>query len=200
MTDNVTDTYSAGFYNTGNTLKGPKGDPGEEGPQGPAGPQGPQGFPGQGYAGPQGPRGPQGVEGPEGPEGPEGEQGPQGPVGAAGPEGRGYTIPINFSFTPEADERLLLHAFVDTVTFPADFVGACSGFCLTPPTAPFVLSILKNGVQVASVTVSTGGNVSFSTSGIPLAFVPGDRLIIKCPEIPDATIADLGASIKGTRL
>lgn len=198
MPDSIHDTS---FYAMGALdLTGPKGDQGPPGEPGPAGEPGPEGKPGeQGIQGPPGIQGPQGPRGPEGPVGPEGPMG-VGPAGPPGPEGRGYTIPINFTFTPEADERLLMHAFVDTVTFPANFVGASAGFCLTPPTAPFTITLLKNGQPTASLVVSPNGGVTFSTGGAPLEFVPGDTLIFQCPSLPDATVADFGASIKGTRL
>lgn len=196
MPDSIHDTS---FYALGALdLTGPQGPPGATGPAGPAGPQGPEGPPGD--QGIQGPRGLQGPQGPVGPEGPIGPEGPPGPIGPAGPEGRGYTIPVNFTYTPTASERLLAHAFVDTVTFPTNFVGASSGFCLTPPKDYFAMAFIKNGVEAARVVVAPDGSVSFSTFNVPLAFVPGDRLIVQCPATTDASIADFAASIKGTRV
>lgn len=198
MADNFHDTslYSEGSLD----LTGPQGEEGATGPAGPAGPQGPQGIPGEqgpiGPVGPEGPQGPQGADGDVGPQGPEGPEGPQGPAGPAG--STAFTIPICFTFTPSAGEKLMLLAFSENVTFPSNF-GGSHGFVDVAPDADFVINIVKNGSIAGTITIGTDSSVVFSTAGLPLAFVPGDRMTIQCQATEDATIADFGATLAGNR-
>lgn len=203
MADTLHDTS---FYGTGSLdLTGPQGAqgaPGPAGPPGPQGPQGPQGIPGDvgamGPVGPQGPQGPQGdtgIQGPTGATGAAGEQGPQGVPGSTA-----YALPIQIvTPSPSADEVLLLHVFAEAVSFPPNFNGSRS-YIGVPPSGLWVLSIQKNGAEVGTVTVSTGGASTFaSASGLPVGFVAGDRLEAVSPHTPDAALERCAFTLIGTR-
>ncbi len=203
MADTLHDTS---FYGTGGLdltgPQGPQGDTGPAGPPGPQGPQGTQGIPGDvgamGPVGPQGPQGPQGDTGIQGPTGATGPTGAEGPVGVPG--STAYALPVQVTApTPSADEVLLLHVFAEAVSFPANFSGAQS-YIGTTPASSWVLSLRKNGAEVGTITVTTGGGVSFSsTSGLPVGFAAGDRLEAVAPHAPDAALAMCAFTLIGTR-
>jgi hypothetical protein len=85
------------------------------------------------------------------------------------------------------------------VWLPDDFVGA-KFHCKTNPAATTVISVLKNGTQIGTVSISTSGVATFSTIATgEEAFVAGDTLRIDGPSSADATLADFGITFAAQR-
>jgi hypothetical protein len=85
------------------------------------------------------------------------------------------------------------------VWFQDDFAGS-KFHCKTNPAATTVISVLKNGTQIGTVSISTSGVATFSTiaSGEE-AFVGGDTLRIDGPTSADAALADFGITFAAQR-
>lgn len=116
--------------------------------------------------------------------------------GGGGSGDTGYRVGFFFIDTPVTDEPLLRHCFTDAVTFGDDFAGS-AGSVGTNPTATFTLDVLKNGVSVGSIEVSTSGVVTFATTGGGVAFAIGDVLSVVAPTSVDSTVAQGSFTFKG---
>lgn len=93
------------------------------------------------------------------------------------------------------NQVMLLLPLERSVLFATNFspsVGACG----VNPTASAEFIINKNGVQVATLTFSTGGVASFSSPGT--TFNAGDVLTIVGQSSPDATLSNVGVTLIGT--
>lgn len=168
------------------TLQGPPGPPGPQGDAGPPGADGPQGP-----VGPQGPQGLQGLQGPTGPQGPAGPQGPEGPST--------YTFGFFFNAPATTSEVLFRHIVGSAFSLPSNLAGAFWSNIEGPPVGTFVLTILKNGINVGTITVSSTGSVTASTGGTSLSFVPGDVIKIVAPTTTDAAASNMAFTFKGTK-
>lgn len=97
-----------------------------------------------------------------------------------------------------ASEVLLDHPVVANFTFATNFAGsqASAG---TNPAATWVLTVLKNGTSVGTITFGTTGIVTFATSGgTSVSFAPGDLLTLQAPSTVDTVIARVRVTLKGT--
>lgn len=114
----------------------------------------------------------------------------------------GQSAPVSigtFSETaPTASQILLDWLFTDATVFADEFAGSRASVGVNP-TATFTANIQKNGTTVGTVAVSTGGVVTFTTTGTTVSFAAGDLLTIVAPSTADATIARLRLTLKGTR-
>ncbi len=78
-----------------------------------------------------------------------------------------------------------------------NFAGSQGGPPDANPTAAATLSIKKNGAAAGTVQIATNGTVSFiAASGLALA--AGDYVDVYAQTAPDATLAGLGFTLKGT--
>lgn len=110
-----------------------------------------------------------------------------------------YNVSGFFVTTPTASEVLLNHIFSETVYFPDNFAGSVAHIA-TNPTASFVLDVQKNSSSIGTLTVSTGGAMTFATTGSgEETFNSGDRLRILAPGTPDATAANMTWTFKGRK-
>jgi hypothetical protein len=111
-----------------------------------------------------------------------------------------YRVAVTASGSPIASERLLVHPPADLISFPANLVGS-RGKVIVAPTAETVFSIQKNGVQVGTMTFAAAATVAtFSMASNLVIDASADVLTIVAPATPDATLADLGVTLKGSRL
>jgi hypothetical protein len=97
----------------------------------------------------------------------------------------------------QSNEILTDHPVIRAFTIPVNFAGsfASSG---TNPAASFVLTVLKNGASIGTITIATSGTVTFATSGgLAQSFAAGDLLTVKAPATVDTAIARLRYTIKG---
>lgn len=87
---------------------------------------------------------------------------------------------------------------VRKVIFPASLTG--SQFKAgTAATAQTVFSLKKNGVEFGTATFAAAGTSATFAAASETQFSVGDILTIVAPASPDATLADLGWLIAGTR-
>ena len=86
------------------------------------------------------------------------------------------------------------------VTFPANFSGSYAKSAVGA-TASAAFDIQKNGSSVGTITFGVGSATATfaSAGGAAVTFAAGDVLMIVAPASPDATLADVGFMLAGTR-
>lgn len=106
---------------------------------------------------------------------------------------------IGFATTaPTANEVLTEAPSARAWVMPANLAGTIVTVG-TNPAATFVLSVKRNNIEVATISVSTGGVATLATSGGTLKnFAIGDLLSVHAPAAVDAAITRLTYSILGT--
>ena len=105
-----------------------------------------------------------------------------------------YLISLSYVGTPGAQGTMGVHSVTTACTIPIDFDGA-SGDVITAPASDYIISVKKDGVEVGTITVSSGGVFTFDTTGgatVPLVY--GSRLSFHGPASV-GTAADFGVSI-----
>lgn len=120
---------------------------------------------------------------------------------AGGGSGGSGTAFYDFGFakadTPTASEVIGMVVIPRAVSFGADFDGAY-GHCTTNPTAEFVISVERDGTEIGTITISTGGVFTFATTGhYPKDIGPGSVVTFVAPAGTDATIDGIAATLAG---
>jgi len=123
---------------------------------------------------------------------------------------------VSFKGTPPATQPFDVHAFYPgvptasakvlrvpiarAVSFPANFAGSYFTGSANA-TATTVFDVQKNGSSIGSISIAAGGTTATftTTSGTAKTFAAGDVLSIIAPASPDATLADPGFVLAGTR-
>jgi len=102
---------------------------------------------------------------------------------------------------PNAGQSVMGYAVAWPLTFPANFASPQSyGHCDTNPTATAVYTIYKNGSNVGTITISTSGIFTFATTGgVSFSCNPNDFIEVVAPGSQDATLANVGFTLVGTR-
>lgn len=96
---------------------------------------------------------------------------------------------------PVVDEVLLLYVPSRDITLDA---ALCYGKSLGSATASTVFTLKKNGTQVGTFTFAISGTTAtISISDTSVA--AGDLLTFHAPSSQDATLADIGFTLGGTR-
>lgn len=106
--------------------------------------------------------------------------------------GAAHDVAFGFETAPSAAAVIHRERAARAIAFKADFAGAQGGVG-TNPGAEFTLSVKKNAVEIGTVTVSTGGAVSFATDGAAAqALAAGDELTVEAPagSPAEATVAE----------
>jgi len=111
-----------------------------------------------------------------------------------------YDVGASLVGIPGASAVLMRYPFPRQVIFPAGLTGS-RGVCATPATATATFLIKKNGSNVGTMVFATGSpnNVASFTMGSQTTFAAGDILTVVAPASPDATLADIGFGLAGTR-
>ena len=117
---------------------------------------------------------------------------------ASGISNTNYVVPMNFTYSPDPNEILLIHTFVESVRFDPNFFQS-AGFVEGPPDQPFVMNVYKNGSMIGSITVSTDGFFTFDSIGT-VFFNTGNTLKITAPSLSDDIINNLSLSLLGIRV
>lgn len=113
--------------------------------------------------------------------------------------GNPYIINCYLEGLPSTAEPVLAIKVALAVKFPANFSGSF-GRLTANPTATAVYSITKNGSQIGTVSIATGGAFTFATSGgLAQSFAAGDEFGIVAPNPADATLSFVGLTFIGTR-
>jgi hypothetical protein len=117
-------------------------------------------------------------------------------------EWRAQTADFSMSCSgkPTAAEVLLRVPMVRNVYFVANFSGS-QGVTGTNTTAHHLWRIKKNGTEIGTCKFVDGSATGtfVSTSGAAQSFAAGDVLTICAPDTVDATMADIGIQLKGTK-
>lgn len=92
------------------------------------------------------------------------------------------------------------HTFAKAVDFPANF-GLSQADAVAGAAATAVFLIKKNGVQVGTLTFSTGSAAgAFATSGgAAVSFLAGDILEVTAPDPQDSTLTGVSITMAGSR-
>lgn len=101
--------------------------------------------------------------------------------------------------TPTPSLKLMRLPISQAATFPIDLVGSMF-YAEIAATASTVFSIEKNGTPFATATFAIGANWATFISAAGATFTDADILTIVSPATPDATLADFGWNIIGSRL
>lgn len=101
---------------------------------------------------------------------------------------------------PTASAFALRIASARTVRFPANFTNSLA-IASVAATASTVFQITKNGASIGTITFGTGATTGTfaSSGGTAQSIASGDILAIQAPASPDATLANIGITLTGTR-
>ena len=100
---------------------------------------------------------------------------------------------------PTASAKVVRVPVARAVTFPDDFSGSY-GKASANATASTAFDVQKNGTSVGTITFAAAASTAtFVTSAGALALAAGDVISIIAPASPDATLADIGFVLAGTR-
>jgi hypothetical protein len=128
-----------------------------------------------------------------------GAKGPKGDTGAQGPSGvTAYRYGGFAAASILASEILMEHVVTLAHSLPANFAGSKASVGVSPA-ATWTANVQKNGANVGTISISTGGVVTFATTGgSAVALVPGDVVTLVAPGTADTTIARLRFTFEGT--
>jgi hypothetical protein len=117
-----------------------------------------------------------------------------------GPPGLTFDVALYVESAPTASERLLRLPISRNSTFAGNFSGSYAN-ASTAATGSTVFDVRKNGSSVGSITFAASGTTATftTTSGAAVTFSAGDYLEIIAPNTPDATLKEIGFSLKGVR-
>lgn len=122
-------------------------------------------------------------------------------VPAVDEDAKAYDIVFSLPNKPTANFTYPWETLVRAVGFEANFFGS-QGTVGTNPTSSATFTVKNNGMTIGTIVVSTGGVVSFLTTGSPadsVSLAIGDRLTLTSPTSQDATMADVAFTLRGTK-
>lgn len=118
-----------------------------------------------------------------------------------------YVVAAFATTAPVSGEVLALHVVTDAFTFPANFASPNSrGAVGTNPAASFAIDVQRQVnatgafASIGTITISTGGVVTFATAGgtaKPVAV--NDVIKLVAPITTDASIANIAVTLRGSR-
>jgi hypothetical protein len=115
-----------------------------------------------------------------------------------GARSRPYDVMLFFPGTQDDGQLLQELVLVRAVAFPEDLAGS-EAYAGTAPAAAAVMKLLKNDVEVGTVTFAMAGQTgTFDLAG-GARFEAGDRLAVTAPATADTTLADVALGLKGVR-
>jgi hypothetical protein len=109
-----------------------------------------------------------------------------------------YIIGMTFIDIPIENEEIIRHPAAITFNLPISLTN--SQFKAgTAATAETIFTLKKNGAAIGTITFAIGGTSGSIAFTAATAFAVGDILTCVAPAVRDASIANLGFTIKGTR-
>jgi hypothetical protein len=111
--------------------------------------------------------------------------------------GQYYLISGALGGVPPASLSAGLYVAALAFTLPANLTGS-QGFAKTAPTAATSFDLQINGTSRGSMTWAAGGTAATFTFASSVTMAVGDHLEIVAPATPDATLADLTWTLRGT--
>lgn len=113
--------------------------------------------------------------------------------------GPAYDIAFYFAGVPDGAAEMFKLTAARAFELPDEFVGSV-GDSGVNPTVGTVLTVLKNGGSIGTITIATGGAFTFATAGSAAeTFAIGDEISVDNQATSDATTADINVTFKGTR-
>lgn len=111
-----------------------------------------------------------------------------------------FDVTVFYPGLPDAAAIALRVPVARAVTFPADFSGSY-GRASAAATGSAAFDVTKNGTTIGTVTFGAGqSTATFTTAGNAVqTLAAGDVLAITCPGSADASLADVGIVLAGTR-
>lgn len=109
-----------------------------------------------------------------------------------------YVVSLYADGTVDSNETLLFHPAALGFTIPAGGAGTFAK-ALVAATGSTVLSLKKNGTSIGTITFEAGATTGTVAVAADAVFVPGDVLSMTGPLSADATLANIGFTISGTR-
>lgn len=116
------------------------------------------------------------------------------------PSTQPFDVTAFYPGVPSASATLLRVPIARAVTFPANFASS-AGKASANATASTAFDLQKNGATVGTMTFGAGSaSATFTSSGgAAVNFAAGDVLGVVAPATPDATLANVGLVLAGTR-
>lgn len=101
---------------------------------------------------------------------------------------------------PTASAKVLRVPVARAISFPANFSGSY-GVASVAATGSTAFDVQKNGSSIGTITFAAAASTAtFTTAGgAAQSLAAGDVLAIIAPATPDATLADVGFVLAGTR-
>jgi hypothetical protein len=109
-----------------------------------------------------------------------------------------YDLGLTWAGTLPASQVLMRYPFPRGVDFPMGLTGS-RGVSAVAATVLTTLDLRKNGTSVGSVQWAAAGTTATFIMASATSFAAGDILTVHAPASADATLADLGLSLAGTR-
>lgn len=109
-----------------------------------------------------------------------------------------YDIGLYIPGLPADGTEVLKFVAVRDFDLADDFAGS-RGHVGVNPTATAAFDVKKNGTSIGSISISTGGVLTFATTGGAASFTAGDYLQLVNPTPQDATLSGVGITFAGTR-
>ena len=122
-------------------------------------------------------------------------------LGAASSGGGGsqpYDVGGTYPGVPAASVVLIRYPFPRAVTFPTGLTDS-KGVAAVAATAQTDFDIKKNGTSAGTMRFAAAATTATFIAASPIAFAAGDVLTVVSPGSPDATLADVGYALAGTR-
>lgn len=108
-------------------------------------------------------------------------------------------LPSYKDAAPAANEVLLGYASPAAWTLPANLVGSKVVIGVAATTPATLLDVQKNGVTCGTISITGTVPTMTTVGGLDIAFASGDVLKIVAPGAPDATLAQIAATILGIK-
>lgn len=108
-----------------------------------------------------------------------------------------YDLRFGFSTAPSADAVIDTFMAVRDFTFGEDLSGSV-GKVGSNPASTYIMSLRVDGVEVATISISTSGVFTFSTLGATLVPVfAGSAVTLVSPSVAGTTIENMSVTLKG---
>ena len=108
-----------------------------------------------------------------------------------------YDVATFFAGKPSTAAKIILYKTATAFAVAASFAGSIAS-AGTAATATTTFLIKKNGTQINTITFAPASTTGIFGNSSPVTFAAGDTISIEAPITPDASLADLLFTVKGT--
>lgn len=109
-----------------------------------------------------------------------------------------YDVGGSYAGAPTASLVLVRYPFPRAVAFPASLTNS-QGAAATAATAQTDFDLKKNNVSFGTMRFAASGTTATFIAASSTSFAAGDVLTVVAPATPDATLANIGFALAGTR-